>query len=105
MIPRCDRPKFPNADAYIDHVRAAIKTGQDPWAPSTRQELEAAVETFPGWRQKWIPTPEILELMGLPAWFGRDVPPFDDEWQETFLATLEVDDDFRQAVKVLLGVA
>ncbi|MSR59449.1 MAG: hypothetical protein EXS05_17700 [Planctomycetaceae bacterium] len=83
----------------------ALKAGKQPWEPLTRQELEAALDAFPQYAKRWLPTPENLALMGLSATFGREPETWDDDRQELFLATLERVDLFRAAVGNLLGVS
>ena len=66
----------------------------------TREQYLAGLEHYPDRVRLVSPADHVA--MGLPANFGR-VKPFSVEWQEQFLATLATDDEFRTAVKSLLG--
>jgi len=98
------RPKFENAEAWLDHYFRAIEANKEPLEPRTRAELEIAdlhglFEKRPYWRP---PARELVEHYGLPEWFGRTVDPMDDRQQEQFLQTLVQDEEFRSAVRHFL---
>lgn len=50
----------------------------------------------------WRPSPAVLQLLGMPAHFGRAVHKLSERFQERFLTTLEQDKAFRVAVRALL---
>lgn len=95
------RPNFASAAEYIAHVHQALRTGRQPWEPMTRQELEAAVDAFPNQPYRWRPTPEALELIGLPETFSRPVEPFPEAWRERHIATLAVDQTYARAAAIV----
>lgn len=99
------RPDFGDTANYVAHVAEALAAGE-PWAvwpPETKTELAAVVESFPEHRHRWLPSARDLAQIDLPAHLGRDVLPFDEEWQERFLTTLQGDAEFRAAVVALLA--
>jgi hypothetical protein len=90
---------------YLTHVKLALAAGRTVIGPETREQLEALMEAYPSIGRRFLPNKRALVAMGLPRWFGRDVEPFDELFQERFLATLKSDDGFRIAVRHFLGGA
>lgn len=99
-----DCPRYLCAADYIHDVRWAVRNGREIWPPATRAELEALIEEFPAIGRRYLPDAETLLRMGLPEHFGREVDRWSDLEQDRFLLTVQEDDQFREALKTLLGV-
>ena len=101
--PISSRPHFKNGEDWHRHYQSAIDHGNCPYPPVTREELEIAdrhglFEIYP----QWLPGPAGLALLGLAAWFGRRVEPFDELERERHLVTLEADPEYARAMYRLL---
>lgn len=94
------RPRFPTVADYIDYVRESLESGRAPWEPATRPELEAVVQAFPHEAHRWLPTPEALDIAGLPEEFGKPVRLLPEAWRESFFETLLADAEFCRAVAI-----
>jgi hypothetical protein len=60
------------------------------------------VERYPDIGRRYIPPPRELAMMGLPATFGKEPEPYSEHEQDRFLKTLQDDETFRRAVRILL---
>jgi len=101
-----EQPRFKTPDAWLDHYHLCIDNNRRPWPPWSRDELllaerEGLLEVNP----QWIPGKQGLQMLDLPPFFGRRLPPFGERFQERFLATLQSDPDFRSAVTNMIGHA
>ena len=99
-----DRPTFASPEHWLRHYHRCIQADQRPWHPATASELRLADEhgllaEYP-W---WIPGRQGLQILGLPAHFGRRQRPLSDLFQERFLETLVTDPEFQAAVVNCLG--
>lgn len=91
-------PKNASGREYIAHVTAAIEAGRQIIPPANKDQLEALMEFSPRLGKLHLPRPEILvRFYGLPAWYGRDVPAYDEYEQERILVTIATDDAFAKA--------
>ena len=96
------RPVFESAEVYVEHCEACWERGRPQWAPDTVPELVELQRRHPDRARRYIPTPDNLELMGLPRTFGQPVEPFDEEFRQRLYETIRGDDDFRAALRDLL---
>jgi hypothetical protein len=97
------RPRFNSADEYAEYVGNVLAAGKTPIEPATREELEAVIDQFPEYATRWLPSPDNLALINLPAHFGRDVEPFGELYRERLLVTLQADDEFCLALAHLVN--
>lgn len=86
-------------EAYVAYCEGCFARGRTPdVGPANAEQLKAALREFPDKRMHFAPAdPKWLELLGIPAWYGKPIQPFDELWKERFLQTLIDDDDFRRA--------
>ncbi|MFO1046003.1 MAG: hypothetical protein U0941_29840 [Planctomycetaceae bacterium] len=88
------------ASEYLFWCETAIARNAPIPNWETKEQYLAALDAYPDRVSLVAPADHVA--MGLPANFGR-VVPFTPEWQERFLCTLATDDEFRAAVRSLLG--
>lgn len=99
ITPRRD---FHDPDDYLDHVADCLASGHEPFAPATIAELHAALDQWPQYARRWLPSAEECELLGIDHTIGQSVEPLTEREQERLLVTLAKDDDFRVALRSLL---
>lgn len=94
---------FPDAESWLTNHYRLIALGERPFPPKTRNELllannEGLMEIYPEWR----PSQSALRMLGLPDNFGLPVEPFNPDWRDRFLVTLQEDDTFRAAIAAII---
>lgn len=89
-------------EAYCEHVAHYLSIGWEPVLPSTVAELHAALDEFPEYARRWLPTPAECERLGIDASIGQPVAALNEREQERLLVTLRDDDEFRVAFRALL---
>ena len=99
ITPRCD---FHGPDEYVEHVATCLASGHEPFAPATIAELHAALDQWPEYARRWLPSADECELLGIDHTIGQPVEPLSEREQERLLVTLAKDDDFRVALRSLL---
>lgn len=67
-----------------------------------REQLIWLCEHYPNFSRQWLPQPDRMCLIGLPAWYGR-IKPFREHWREQVTLTLLECPDFAKAVSIALG--
>ncbi len=90
---------------YVRHVGLAIMDGRGFDGPANREQLDALLAYNVGLARRHLPCAETLRCWGLPAHYGRDVPPFEELFKDRLLTTIIVDDEFRKALKAVLDGA
>lgn len=96
------RPDFHGSDDYLDYVAECLASGHTPHAPATIEELHAALDQWPEYARRWLPSAEECELLGIDHTIGQPTPSLSEREQELLLVTLAKDDDFRVALRSLL---
>lgn len=96
------RPDFHGPDDFVEHVATCLASGHEPFAPATLSELHAALEQWPEYARRWLPSAEECELLGIDSTIGQPVEPLTEREQERLFVTLAKDDDFRVAFRALL---
>jgi hypothetical protein len=76
-----------------------------PRDPETVQEWREQNREYADQPWRWMPGKQGRQLLGLPSHFGKRQRPFDDRWQERFLALLVDDKQFSRAVGNVLRSA
>lgn len=99
-----DRPNFETPAAYVENCELALRRGNWPWPPATRQELIAALDEFgaTGHDHLFRPCASAMKLMGLPPDYGRKPKVLSERRKAQFLQTLDDDSEFREAMRVML---
>lgn len=85
-------------EAYCNHVEHYLSLGYEPCAPSTVEELHAALERWPDYARRWLPSEADCIRLGI----GLPVTPLTELEQERLLITLRDDVEFRLAFRALL---
>lgn len=96
-------PIFPSPECWLAHYREAIRKGDRPYPPRSRDELLLADERgllkrYP----HWIPGKMGLQLLHLPNTFGRIPKPWKEETKERLLSSMLEDPQFASAMLTLL---
>ena len=96
-------PIFPSPECWLAHYREAIRKGERPYPPRSRDELLLA-ETLGLLQQypHWIPGKIGLRLLGLPDSFGRRQEPWGEKAKERLLRSMTEDPQFASAILTLL---
>ena len=89
-------------EAYCDHVAHYLAIDYEPCAPSTVEELHAALERWPDYARRWLPSEADCIRLGIDRTIGLKVAPLTEHEQDRILMTLRDDDEFRVAVRNLL---
>ena len=85
------RPQFNDVNFYISHLSACLDAGAEPWPPGTVPELQAALDHFPSYAARWMPSKYVIDRTPSLACFRNP-------WQVRFLDALHRDDRFRSDV-------
>ena len=96
------RPDIHGPDDFVKHVADCLASGHDPFAPATIAELHSALERWPEYARRWLPSADECERLGIDHTIGQPVEPLTEKEQEKLLVTLASDDDFRVAFRSLL---
>ena len=96
------RPEFHGPDDYVEHVAACLSSGYEPFEPATIAELHAAIEQWPDYARRWLPTADECSKLGIDPAIGQMVEPLTDGEQDRLLLTLRDNDEFRVAVCSLI---
>lgn len=96
------RPDFHGPDDYLDYVADCLASGHTPHAPATIEELHAALDQWPEYARRWLPSVDECDRLGIDRTIGQPVEPLTEREQERLLVTLADDDDFRIAFRALL---
>ena len=96
------RPDFHGPDEFVANVADCIALGHEPCAPSTIAELHAALDAYPEFARRWLPSRRECELLGIDPTIGQPVEPLSDREQDRFLVTLRDNDEFRIAIRSLI---
>ena len=91
-----------STEAYCNHVEHYLSLGYEPCAPSTVEELHAALERFPDYARRWLPSEVDCIRLGIDRNIGLPVAPLTEHEQDRILMTFRDDDEFRVAVLNLL---
>ena len=54
-------------EAYCEHIEHYLSLGWEPVPPSTVVELHAALEKFPKFARRWLPSQAECEWLGIDA--------------------------------------
>jgi hypothetical protein len=88
--------------AYCRHVEHYLSIDYDPCPPSTVAELNAALERWPDYARRWLPSEAECIRFGIDRTLDFPVVPLTGQEQESLLATLRDDAEFRLACRALL---
>jgi len=90
---------------YPELVEYCERTPGPICAPRNDEQLLWLVKNRPEYAAPYIKqkTREERMALGLSPYWGEEVPQFDRAWRERFVATLNADVEFRQAVAKLIG--
>ncbi len=96
------RPDFHGPDDFVEHVAMCLASGYEPFDPATIAELHAALERWPEYARRWLPSVDECSKLGIDLTVGQLVKPLTDREQDRFLVTLRDNDEFRVAVRSLI---
>ncbi len=95
-------PGWESPQAFCRHVAHYLSLGWEPCPPSTVEELNAALECWPEYARRWLPSEAECLLAGIDRSIGLPVEPLSEREQERLLVTLRDDLEFRLAVRAIL---
>lgn len=101
MLPT-ENIRWSSTDAYCRHVEHYLSIDYDPSPPSTVEELQAALERWPEYAQRWLPSEAVCVRYRIEPTIGQPVTPLTEREQERLLITLRDDADFLLAFRALL---
>jgi hypothetical protein len=96
------RPDFHGPNEYVEHVAACLASSHEPFAPATIAELHAALEAFPEFARRWLPSVDECERLGIDVTIGQPVEPLSDREFERLLLKLHTDPNARLALNTVL---
>ena len=99
ISPRAD---FNGPHQYVEHIANCLASGHEPFAPATIEDLHAALERWPVFARRWLPSADECERLGIDCAIGQPIEPLSDREQDRLLVTLRDNDVFCAAVRSLI---
>lgn len=96
------RPEFNGPDEFVKYLSTCLYSGTEPFPPNTVDELLAALELWPEFSRRWLPSPDDCRRLGIDPEIGRPVELLTEREQERWLVTLRDDEDFLLAMRSLI---
>ncbi len=96
------RRNFEDPSHYLEHISDCLASGHEPFAPATIDELHAALEAFPEFARRWLPSVEVCRRIGIDHTIGQPIKPLTERRQDRLLVTLRDNFKFREAIRTLI---